>query len=806
MESQFNDEVLPAELEEIQNRRRAQNLPTPDLSGPPSVKKELTGLALSGGGIRSASLSLGVIQSLVKLGYFRSIDYLSTVSGGGYVGSCVSSTLNDKDTKESAFENLDGAEDTPAVNHLRNSSNFLISAALVDKLRLPTIFLRGILLNIWLIIPVIVLAVFLTEVLSEIWHLLKGPTMSPFILAIPAVVLALLFPVISRVFNCSFDWRKRDFYEKALAGLFGFSILSLLLVPVLWLVSFCIDNNWDESIARFFQNPSEKGRLLQLGIGIGGIVILGVLIRVARFFPVFTRVALNLLVTIMGPLLIFGTYLIFCIFFVKSPYFENELALESPSRELVESLETLNLESYSDILKYLRDKGPEKLSKEDAAIFDVLADELTHNATKVLYSKDLTQNPVKKGITISQDGRLSWEVSNGTGGSFNVETREHGYLYIPKKSIFSLDAEWTFYAVGFVIFLLNFFFFDANVTSTHGFYRDRLSRAFLFRVRSGHSVEPNDAQKLSDLNTEGSVAPYHLINTTLNLPASSDVGLRGRNADFFMLSKHYCGSEKTGYSDTKDIEEIDPHMNLGSAMAISAGAAAPSMGTATKKMLVFIMTLLNIRLGYWIPNPLQIVPGGRLRKTLLPNVGPGYLLKEALGKLNASSAHVNLSDGGHIENLAIYQLLRRRCKLIIAVDAEADPLSSFTGLVTLIRYARIDLGIRIDLQLDDLDRDEFGVSKSHWILATIHYGEDEEGEPEVGHLLYLKSSLTGDENEYVKSYQKVEPTFPHQTTADQFFDETQFEVYRSLGEHIARAALTDPDVEGILPSSGCSVV
>ena len=158
-----------------------------------------------------------------------------------------------------------------------------------------------------------------------------------------------------------------------------------------------------------------------------------------------------------------------------------------------------------------------------------------------------------------------------------------------------------------------------------------------------------------------------------------------------------------------------------------------------------------------------------------------------------------LSDGGHIENLAIYQLLRRRCKLIIAVDAEADPDATFNGLVTLIRYARIDLGIRIDLQLDDLKRDESGLSKSHWSLATIHYGENEDGQEEIGHLLYLKSSLTGDENEYVKAYHRDEPSFPPQTTADQFFDETQFEVYRSLGEHIATAATNDPEIKKVLP-------
>ena len=203
------------------------------------------------------------------------------------------------------------------------------------------------------------------------------------------------------------------------------------------------------------------------------------------------------------------------------------------------------------------------------------------------------------------------------------------------------------------------------------------------------------------------------------------------------------------------------------------------------------MTLLNVRLDYWTPNPLIINTAKTLRKWRWPNVGPRYLLKEALGNLNAKGSHVNLSDGGHIENLAIYQLLKRRCKLIIAVDGEADPNMQFGGLVTLIRYAEIDMGITIVIDLDEIRKDKKGLSKSHWALGSIQYGKGEDGKEEIGRLLYIKSSLSGDENEYIKAYHKKNPTFPHQPTSDQFFDETQFEVYRALGEHIACGALED---------------
>jgi hypothetical protein len=138
-----------------------------------------------------------------------------------------------------------------------------------------------------------------------------------------------------------------------------------------------------------------------------------------------------------------------------------------------------------------------------------------------------------------------------------------------------------------------------------------------------------------------------------------------------------------------------------------------------------------------------------------------------------------VSDGGHLENLGVYELLRRRCKLIIAVDGEADPRLGFHSLVTLLRFARIDMGISIDMKLDELRKAEHA-SHSHWAVGQIDYGGGEKGT-----LLYLKSTLTGDESPYIRAYSEGQPAFPHESTANQFFTETQLEVYRALGEHIA---------------------
>ena len=149
--------------------------------------------------------------------------------------------------------------------------------------------------------------------------------------------------------------------------------------------------------------------------------------------------------------------------------------------------------------------------------------------------------------------------------------------------------------------------------------------------------------------------------------------------------------------------------------------------------------------------------------------------------MSENQAWLNLSDGGHIENLGIYELLRRRCKLIISVDGEADPAYTFQGLMTLVRHAQIDFGARIEVNLSDIRPDpKTGYSQAHTALCIIRYPDKS-----LGFMIYMKLSVTGNELEMIRRYRINHPDFPHQTTLDQFFDEEQFEVYRQLGAHVA---------------------
>ena len=191
----------------------------------------------------------------------------------------------------------------------------------------------------------------------------------------------------------------------------------------------------------------------------------------------------------------------------------------------------------------------------------------------------------------------------------------------------------------------------------------------------------------------------------------------------------YSGSPTTGYCETTALEEHDPHLNLATAIAISGAGLSPNSGTSTVKPLVYLTTLLNLRLDYWLANPRSVNSSSAVRRARrFASVGPIYLLKEAFGLLDGTGPFVNVSDGGHLENLGVYELLRRRCRWVIAVDASEDPTMSCACLMDVIRYARIDLGIIVAIEVDQL-RVRAGaaspVSAAHFAVGTIDYGNGE---------------------------------------------------------------------------------
>jgi hypothetical protein len=244
------------------------------------------------------------------------------------------------------------------------------------------------------------------------------------------------------------------------------------------------------------------------------------------------------------------------------------------------------------------------------------------------------------------------------------------------------------------------------------------------------------------------------------------------------------------------MERIDPRLDLATTMAISGATVSANMGTNTIRLLSPTLALLNIRLGYWLRNPRDLARKpkvwGYIQDGTSRVIGKFYLLLEMLNHLDEMSRNVYLSDGGHIENLGVYQLLKRGCKLIVVVDAEADPSMSFGSLVKLERYARLDFGVRFILPWKEIASQtklvSDGIERGYRVASTkcphcavgrIFYENGAQGI-----IVYIKSSLTGDEKDYILDYKKRYAAFPHETTGDQFFSEEQFEAYRALGFHM----------------------
>ena len=377
---------------------------------------------------------------------------------------------------------------------------------------------------------------------------------------------------------------------------------------------------------------------------------------------------------------------------------------------------------------------------------------------------------------------------------------------------------------------------DVNEFSMHLFYRNRLVRAFL--GASNATRQPNsftgfaedDDILLKELTYDaGYRGPYPLWGTTLNLTGGEELAWQERKGESFIYSPLFCGwdyfnqlHKKTvepeipldikngsepgsfGYRSTQSYERdadgaLKPYYGpgkpeiegyggiggapyIGTAMAASGAAASPNMGYHTRPGVAALMAIFNVRLGWWTGNPRNATYCNKYAPPI------SYLVSELLGQANDRSRYVYLSDGGHFENLGIYELVRRRVRFIVCSDGDADRAFSFEDLGNAIERCRRDFGVEITLRAQrDLGASpELPYRKEHFAIGEIRYP----GQQAKGILLYVKSSLTDDEPSDVLGMSAKDKSFPHDSTANQFFDESRFEAYRALGEHMMKRVLT----------------
>ena len=748
---QFN-EVFEGEVESINRRRkklrdeeRIDRLDVklePEASGTtplaasdgttplrPTEESDVVGLSLSGGGIRSAAFCLGTLQALHGAGILKKVDYLSTVSGGGYIGASLTAGMT-ANKGHFPFESYLSEDETPSLQHVRDYSNYLFPNGASDLLRNASIFVRGLAANAILVLPFLLLAAALTisavpvsggRERANIFGI-EITNIFAFNHFVVTAYLALFLLVVVVVWAVMRSWLHTASETTGISTRFvGWLVLLVLIAAFCELQPFILD-------AMFQQSPS----------------------------PFFTA-----LVGWIRPVVLWLTPVATTVAFVAQKFgavVKSALESEHPSAQ-------------------------RKALYAKAAIY--VASAIVPLLVWIIYLQFSYW-----GVCLEKDC-TSYMAPNWLSAAAGHVPR------IVTHSFFGDDPHLIaqLYVLVAVLCLILSVFLRPNANSLHLLYRDRLSKAFLFQPQKVVLRDPvtGDQPPLQSLHlnlTELSeqYSPYHLINTAMNVENSKQVNRRGRNADFFLFSRNFVGSKATDYVATADVESVAKELDVGTAMAVSGAAASSDMGSATIKTLSPTFALLNIRLGYWLRNPRAVAKLGGWNR--LANF---YFLFEMFGLLNEKRRSVYLTDGGHIENLGIYELLRRRCKVIIAVDAGADPQMAFGSFNILERYALIDLGVRIDMpwqQIADRTKetgkaiDEKGNCEKHAgphvAIGEISYPGDRKGI-----LIYIKSSLTGDENDYVFHYKKRYSAFPHETTLDQLFTEEQFEAYRALGFHAA---------------------
>lgn len=841
------------------------------------------GLAFSGGGIRSATFNLGILQGMARRGLLKHVDYLSTVSGGGYIGAWYMAFLRRQaDNRPEEAERLLDPEcqrppgqsrEHPAITWLRRFSNYLTPRTGLsgDTLTLVSTYLRNLILNLIVIVSFLGVLLLLPRAVAWsapfIWDMDWLPLLAtlPLVLAVLAlpiqlfsltrprppgvkapawqgqggVLLLVLTPALASAFFLTLGLASPS-YQPWAAG------LSLLLVDNIPLL-FALELDDSLLVTQFLAMAVYLAPWLIVGLAtlwdprpmqpgttrVLTLSALGASVPAGLMFFGLARVANTAnptpfeLVTLGPPLVMLAFMLPVALHIGLARRRFNDMQREWWARlggwMLILALAWLLIFGIAlfgpPLLDWLNDwvAASGGVAWLAATVWGVLAGKDSRSGQDPTHgTRETLLGLVPWVFLVGLLGLLSWALQAGLAAPVPATpgmppdwrgdiAAGHGAL--------THDVVLQAGLLLLALFLLFGWRVDINLFSFHNFYRNRLTRCYLGASRhcpepaapgqdcrapnpfSG--FDPEDDLPVSDLGPR----PYPLFNTALNLVGGDELAWQQRKAAAFCIAPRHCGFEfppgmedgaeqRDGYGDTATFltgEFKDGGgVRLGTAMAISGAAVNPNMGFHSSPAVSFLLTVFNARLGRWVGNPRN---SGAWAKAS-PSFGVRYLFYELFGLTSAHRSWFNLSDGGHFENLGLYELVRRRLPYIIASDAAEDAGYHFDDLANAIRKIRADLGVDIEIDVSGLRPAAGGYQRAHAAIGHIRY---DRLDPRVrpGVLIYLRPGFTGNEPADVLSYARRHPPFPFQSTTDQFFDEAQFESYRQLGQHIAQTVFQE---------------
>ena len=369
-----------------------------------------------------------------------------------------------------------------------------------------------------------------------------------------------------------------------------------------------------------------------------------------------------------------------------------------------------------------------------------------------------------------------------------------------------------------VVLVLIYWLADLNSWSLHPYYKQHLSEAFaLARVkdpktdsrtavdtpRGRQDAEPRNHEcpyPLSKCQPEA--FPQVLICAAANVNEYGAIPT-GFNAASFVFSAEEIGGDVVGKCEALAYERSAPRqVTLPAAVAVAGAAISPEMGKMTRAPLRFLLTVANLRLGVWLPNPAIVdrrTREGRLGqgRLLFPKPRPRYLFRELLGRNHPGSHFLYITDGGHYENLGLMELLRRKCRWIICIDGSGESVDSFGTIGEAFALARSELGVVIHLDPRAAmapavgepkvpGHPQIAFARSTHAKGTITYKDGT-----IGTLIVVKAGVTEDAPWEVRAFQEAHPSFPCDPTVNQFFTAEHFDAYRTLGEFATTQALME---------------
>ncbi|HUK92342.1 MAG TPA: hypothetical protein VLZ81_18210, partial [Blastocatellia bacterium] len=719
-------------------------------------RKRHSALCISGGGIRSATFALGVLQGLARCKLINSFDFLSTVSGGGYIGGWLTGWIHRHFSgEEGVAEALEG-KPAPTLNpepaplqHLRDYTDYLsprLGLLSADTWTLAAIYIRNLMLN-WLVLLPLLTAVLMTPRLYAVAvdHLkanylnheldqhpfwMKGVLVAGVVLG----AIALAYIGMNRPSGSKKNNTQSRYLVSCLLPLTGAAVLLTIYWawysssdrPVIGLpifMLFGVTLNLLGFVIWFIGGKSKKTKrhpfyeLIAVTVtgSVGGLLIW--LLSGASFL--FLGEGGHAHEVQRASYLCFAVPILQAVFVLTAMLYEGIISFynSDEDQEWWSRSDAWNLiailgwAAVSALVLY----GPIGLAELKAygaslgGVTGVITILMGYSSgTKANKDQDADQGwrqiAINYGVKaaaavfalfllillvlagtylISLLGHgvvghwLNSQLHFGSDRPFRQHVERHDQ-FEHLRIVYYSPLSWIVVVQGSLVLISCIMALIVNINrfSLHAMYRNRLIRAYLGasnthrRPNKFTGFDPDDNIHMHDLwpkNEAGAPRTklLHVINMALNLVGGEKLAWQERKAESFTVSPLHSGSYALGYRGSKDYGGRDG-ITLGTAMAISGAAASPNMGYYSSPVVTFLMALFNARLGWWLGNPGE--PGERTYKLQ----GPGFALKpmvsETLGMTTDRSSYVYLSDGGHFENLGLYEMVRRRCHFIVAID------------------------------------------------------------------------------------------------------------------------------------------